>query len=102
MIIASKAFKTWFNLYEDTQAVPITEETNSVECRLIQEGERNNMSDVMEGLFNYPFAGTFVGFLSLGETDVKIGILHHCFKLIPAGIPFQPDDHAAFGLAGLG
>ena len=60
------------------------------------------MSDVMEGLFDYSFAGTFVGFLSPGETDVKIGILHHCFKLISAGIPFQPDDHAAFSLAGLG
>ena len=102
MTITSKAFKTGFDLYEDTQAVPITAETNSVACRLVLEGERNDMSDVMEGLFDYPFAGTFVGFLSLGETDVKIGILHHCFKLIPAGIPFQPDDHAAFGLAGLG
>jgi len=56
----------------------------------------------MEALFDYPFAGTFVGFLSQGDPDVKIGILHHCFKLIPAGIPFQPEDHAAFGLAGLG
>ena len=61
MIIASKAFKTWFDLYDDTQAVPITEETNSVARRLVQDGERDDASDVMEALFNYPFAGTFVG-----------------------------------------
>ena len=63
MIIASKTFKTWFNLYEDTQAVPITAETNSVTRRLMLEGERDDVSDVMEGLSDYPFAGTFVGFL---------------------------------------
>ena len=89
-------------LYEDTQALLVTAETNSVARRLVQDGERDDASDVMEALFDYPFAGTFVGFLSLGDPDVKIGILHHCFKLIPAGIPFQPEDHAAFGLAGLG
>ena len=62
MIIASKAFKTWFDLYDDTQAVTITAETNSVARRLVQDGEREDVSDVMEGLFDYPFAGTFVGF----------------------------------------
>ena len=50
MIIASKAFKTWFDLYEDTQAVPIIAETNSVTRRLVLEGERDDVSDVMEGL----------------------------------------------------
>ena len=50
MIIASKAFKTWFDLYEDTQAVHITEETNSVTRRLVLEGERDEGSDVVEGL----------------------------------------------------
>ena len=98
MIIASKAFKTRFDLYEDTQALLVTADTNSVTRRLVQDGERDDVGEVMEGLFDYPFAGTFVGFLSQGGTNVKIGILHHCFKLIPAGIPFQPDDHAAFGL----
>ena len=38
MIITSKAFKTWFDLYEDTQAVTITKATNSVTHRLMQEG----------------------------------------------------------------
>ena len=80
MIIASKAFKTWFDLYEDTQALLVTAETNSVTRRLVQDGERDDASDVMEALFDYPTAGTFVGFLSLGDPDVKIGILHHCFK----------------------
>ena len=32
---------------------------------------------------------------------MRIEILLHWFKLIPAGIPFQPDHRAAFGLAGL-
>ena len=63
MIIASTAFNTWFDLYEDTQALLITAETNSVARRLVLEGERDDVSDVMEGLFDYPFAGTFVGFL---------------------------------------
>ena len=62
MIIASKAFKTWFDLYEDTQAVTITAETNSVTRRLVQDGERDDVSDVMEGLFDYPFAGTLWAF----------------------------------------
>ena len=43
----------------------------------MQDGERDDASDVMEALFDYPFAGTFVGFLSQGGTDVKIRILHH-------------------------
>ena len=77
MIIASKAFKTWFDLYEDTQALLVTAETNSVTRRLVQDGEWVDTSDVMEALFDYPFAGTFVGFLSQGGTDVKIRILHH-------------------------
>ena len=54
MIIASKAFKTWFDLYEDTQAVLITAETNSVARRLVLEGERDEGSDVVEGLSDYP------------------------------------------------
>ena len=62
MIIASKAFKTWFDLYEDTQALLVTAETNSVARRLVQDGERDDASDLMEALFDYPSAGTFVGF----------------------------------------
>ena len=81
MIIASKAFKTWFDLYEDTQALLVTVETNSVARRLVQYGERDDASDLMEALFD-SFAGTFVGFLSQGDPDVKIGILHHCFKSV--------------------
>ena len=57
MIIASKAFKTWFDLYEDTQAVPITAETNSVARRLVLEGERDEGSDVVEGLSDDPCSG---------------------------------------------
>ena len=53
LTIASKAFKTWSELYEDTQAVPITAETNSVARRLVLEGERDEGSDVVEGLFDY-------------------------------------------------
>ena len=61
MIIAIKAFKTWYDLYEDTQAVPITMETNSVTCRLMQDGELADVGNVMDGLFDYSFLATFVG-----------------------------------------
>ena len=47
MIIASKAFKTWFDLYEDTQALLVIAETNSVARRLVQDGERDDASEVM-------------------------------------------------------
>jgi hypothetical protein len=67
MIIASKAFKTWFDLYEDTQALLVTTETNSVARRLVQDGERDDASDLMEALFDYPFAVHLWAF-SLRET----------------------------------
>ena len=67
MIIASKAFKTWFDLYEDTQAVPITMETNSVARRLVLEGERDEGSDVVEGLSDYPCSGHLWEFLLLAK-----------------------------------
>ena len=44
MIIASKAFKTWFDLYEDTQALLVTAETNSVARRLVLESAQNGFT----------------------------------------------------------
>ena len=67
MIIASKAFKTWFDLYEDTQAVLITAETNSVARRLVLERERDEGSDVVEGLFDYPCSGHLWDFFLLAK-----------------------------------
>ena len=67
MIIASKAFKTWLEIYEDTQAVPITAETNSVARRLVPEGERDEGSDVVEGLSDYPCSGHLWDFFLLAK-----------------------------------
>ena len=67
MIIASKAFKTWLEIYEDTQAVPITAKTNSVARRLVPEGERDEGSDVVEGLSDYPFSGHLWDFFLLAK-----------------------------------
>ena len=57
--------KTWLELYKGTQVVPITAETNSVARRLVLEGERDEGSDVVEGLFDYPCSGHLRDFFLL-------------------------------------
>ena len=98
-----KSYKTWLEMYEDWESVEDFKTTGEDFDSLLNNTsyEDNETNEIMNTLAGYPVAAFIYAFAG-DDGEIKLKIVHHTFKNIPFGMPFNKQVHKMYGIQGVG
>ena len=100
MTFSNSTLRDWLDIYEDPQDIPEIEATSDQYARLHRLDCRNDSDAVLNGLKDFPFAGTCTARFSESGGAI-IEAYHHFFKLSPNGVKYDPEDEDMFCIKGV-
>jgi hypothetical protein len=100
MTFNNNTLSDWFDIYTSPQEFPEIEQTSEQYTRLHRTDCRNDSDAVLDGLKDFPFAGTCTARLN-ESGSISIEAYHHFFKLSPNGVKYDPQQETMFCIKGL-